>query len=201
MRIRLPSLLLLFSCALAWAAPPADLPQRDLRLELRQIEDPGEDGAMVLRTNGSEPLLLAQSVRVRNGATAQLRMNTALPMQWVQKIEAQPQSSASAALTGTGITQAITWMDAGQALQVTPRWPGGQRAVQLEVQVQSAAVGERYGAELPAQTRSFISTVVQAPLGEWVTLAGSGTASTPGSYSSQSAANTPKLVQIRVTLN
>jgi hypothetical protein len=190
--------------SLASLAARADLPKRDFKIELRQIEQ-GDSGAYSVNTRPSVPLLLDQSVKVRNGEKASLRFNVSMPMQWIQKIESQTSSInvAGTAIqsSGVGLSNAITWMDAGQSLTVTPRWAGGKQPVKLEIDIQSASVDERVGSELPNQTRGQVTTVMSAPLGEWVTVATSGERDQPGVYSSSASGTVPRIVQIRVSLN
>jgi hypothetical protein len=89
-------------------------------------------------------------------------------------------------------------MDAGQSLKVKPRWPGGQQPVVVEVDMQSSSVGDRIGAELPEQSRSQVATTVSALLGQWVTIAATGSRPQLGVYGSDASSNTRLLLQIRV---
>lgn len=185
----------------ALAALPvlAELPPRDLTLELRQIED---TGGVTVSTQSREPTLAPQQIRVRNGAKASLRLGQSLPMQWVQSAVAQSASlaasGATASSSGGGVVNAVTWMDAGQSLTVQPRWPGGKQAVMVEIEVQVATVGDRVGSELPIQSRSQMATTVSAPLGQWVTLATTGRNAQRGDYSSEATAEPRRLLQLRV---
>lgn len=182
---------------------------RDLTVELRQVRD-GEQGnaqvtggAYTVGTANRAVDLAPQLVRVRNGEKAILQINQSMPMQWVQKIESQSATlsaaSASASSQAGGVTQAITWLESGQSFTVTPHWPGGKKAVKVEIEVQSSAVDERTSADLPATARQRYSTTVSAPLNQWVTIATSGRAERPGSYSSSGTSDARRLVQIRVS--
>jgi hypothetical protein len=166
----------------------AELPRRDLLVELRQIDEGG--AGYVVGTQPQAALLAPQQVQVRNGAKASLKLGQAMPVQWVQ--------SATTGALGSGVKQKVTWFEAGQSLHVQPRWPGGKQPVALEVEVQSASVQEQPGAPLPTQSRSQVVTTVSAPLGQWVTVASTGAAPQPGVYGSQSAAQTRRLLQLRV---
>jgi hypothetical protein len=198
-----PTRLLLLSLSLApailMAAPPEPasparpaLPQRDLLVELRQIEE-GSAG-YVVGTRPQAPLMVPQQLQVRNGSQARLSWGQAIPMQWVQSV------NAAGPMMGAGVKQGLTWLQAGQAFSVRPRWPGGQQPASVEVEMQSASVEDRPGAELPTQRRGEVVTTVQAPLGQWVTLARSGQQAPKGSYSSDAATQRPRLLQLRVTL-
>ena len=181
----------------------AQLPKRDLAIEVRQVES-RDASASVVGTQPRAPAFLAQRVTVRNGEKATLRFNVSMPMQWVQRIDSlasAPQTGASGQSTGTGMTNAITWLDAGQSLVVTPRWSSAKQPVVVEIEILTAAVDERTGAELPSQLRSQTATTVSAALGEWVTIATDGQAGKAGVYSSAPSADVARMIQLRVTAN
>lgn len=195
-------LLGLVICCLGLALPAqAELPARDLTVALRQVEDAG---GVTIGTQSREPLLAMQQVRVRNGAKASLRLSQSIPMQWVQSASSQSESlsagGATASKNGGSVNNALVWMDAGQSLTVQPRWSGQIRqAVTVEIEVQSAAVGDRVGADLPTQARSHMNTTVSAPLGEWVTIATTGGGSAPpGVYGTGTVGESRRLLQLRV---
>lgn len=192
----------LFGLACLMALPAlAQLPQRNLIVDVRQVEA-GRDDGYTVSTTSREALMTAQTVSVRNGEKASVNVSKSMPMQWVQSVSAQnatlSASGLSASNTGGGVTNGLVWLEAGQSLQVQPHWPGGKQPVRLDIEVQSASVGHRTGTELPDQTKSQLVTSVNAPLGQWVTVAISGSASQAGVYSSQAAANSQRLLQIRV---
>ena len=184
----------------------------DLTVELRQVKEGQEEqngsGAPSGYTVSTAPHtaeFAAQQVRVGNGEKASLRITQSMPMQWVQKIESQSATlsvpSASASSSTGAVTQAITWMEAGQSLTVTPHWPGGKQAVKIDIEAQASIVDERTTSDLPASTRQHFSTTVHALLRQWVTIATTGSAPKPGSYSSNGSAQGRKLIQIRVLPN
>ena len=179
----------------------AELPKRDLTVELRQVEE-GDSSGYSVGTQSRTPLLAAQHVQVKNGEKASLSLGCSIPMQWVQSVTAQSAtlaaSGASASSSGGSLSNAVTWMDAGQILKVKPRWPGGQQPVVVDVDMQSASVGERTGAELPEQSRSQVATTVSAPLGQWVTIAATGSRPQPGVYGSDASSNPRLLLQLRL---
>jgi hypothetical protein len=189
------------------------LPKVDLTVELRQVRDGQEDmadppssgGAYIVSTAPRAAEFATQQVRVRNGEKASLRINQSMPVQWVQKVEAQSASlsaaSASASSHAGSVTQAVTWMEAGQSLTVTPQWPGGKQAAMVDIEVQSSAVNDRNGSDLPTTTSHQVSTTVSAPLRQWVTIATTGTSARPGSYSSTGSSEGKRHIQIRLMPN
>lgn len=205
------TILLCMASMAAQAAPP----KVNLTVELRQVKEGQEDqdnpqagnsGGFTVGTANRAVEFAPQQVRVRNGEKASLQINQSMPMQWVQKIESQSATlsaaGTSASNTSGGVTQAVTWMESGQSLTVTPSWPGGKQAVKVEIEAQASAVDERTSSDLPATSRQRYSTTVSAPLNQWVTIARSGQAARAGSYSSagSSAASSDgrRLTQIRV---
>lgn len=179
-------------CLLVATLPAlAELPRRDLTVELRQIEDqPG----YVVSTQPRTPALAPQQVQVRNGEKAVLRMAQSLPVKWTQSV------SQGGRNVGAGVSYGLVWMEAGQGFTVTPRWPGGKQAASLQIEVTTASVDASTGAELPNQQRGQVSTTVSAPLGLWVTIASTGgEAAQPGVYSSRAVADTKQLIQVRVS--
>lgn len=184
----------------AWPvlAQPA---QRDLTVELRQVEEGG--AGYGVGTQPSAPLMAPQQVQVRNGGKATFSLGQSIPLQWVQSVSTRDASltvpGAQARSSGGAVKQGLTWLEAGQRISVQPRWPGGQQAVSVEVEVQTASVQSRDGAELPVQTHSEVATTVGAPLGQWVTIATTGSRPQRGVYSSEVAADARRLLQLRVS--
>ena len=189
---------------------------QDLTVELRQVKEGQEDqdspqaggtsgSAYTVGTANRTVDFAPQQVRVRNGEKASLHINQSMPMQWVQRIESQSATLSAAGTSASqnsgGVTQAVTWMESGQSLTVTPNWPGGKQAVKLEIEVQSSAEDGRTGSDLPATSRQRYSTAVSAPLRQWVTIATSGSASKAGSYSSAGTSDGRRLIQVRVLAN
>ena len=162
----------LMSLAISMAL--AQLPGRDLTLELRQIEEGG--AGYVVGTQPTATLLAPRQLQARNGARARFSVGQAIPLQWVQSVAAQSvtlaASGVSASSRGGGVAQALTWMQAGQHIAVLPRWSGGKQDVAVEVEVQLAAVQARTGPELLAQQRSHWVTTVSAPRGVYGSEAG-----------------------------
>lgn len=175
----------------------AQLPRRDLAVEVRQVDsrDASSAEASVVASQSRAAAWMAQKVVVRNGEKATLRFNVSMPMQWTQSIDLQSSGTNS----GPGVTNATTWMDAGQSIVVTPRWTSAKQPVVVEIDILTASVDARTGTELPNQLRSQTATTVSAPLGEWITIATEGTASPTGVYSSTPEVSR-RAVQLRVTL-
>jgi len=188
--------------SLAAASVLAQLPKRDLMVELRQVEEGG--AGYVVGTQHRAELLAPQQVQVRNGAKATFNIEQAIPLLWVESGAAYSASlaasAAKASSSGGGFQQGLIWMEAGQKISVLPRWPGGAQAVTVEVEVQLAAVeAQRGGAQLPEQKRSQLVTTLGAPLGQWVTLATTGSSPQRGVYSSEASSDARRLLQLRVS--
>jgi hypothetical protein len=183
--------LLCLGAGWACAAPP----QRDLTVELRQVED-GQDPSTNYRagSNDAAALLPLQKIQVRNGQKGMLRFNQSTPVQWVEAAQ------AASANSGAGVKQALQWFDTGSSITATPRWPGGKQPATVELEVQQADMAGQPQANMPAQRRASFSSTVTAPLGQWVTIAASGEPAAPdGNYSSNTAADgARRLLQIRV---
>ena len=179
----------------------AELPKRDFTIDVRQVDNSSTAGTVV-STQSRTPGLVAQRVTVRNGEKATVRFSMSMPLQWTQKLESSAQSSTNGATTtqtsGGAVTQGMVWMEAGQSLVLTPRWSGGKQPVLVELDIQTSAVDDRTGADLPPQVRSQTSTTVSAVLGEWTTIAVQGQSNTAGVYGSASSSDGPRALQIRV---
>lgn len=198
-------LILLAGLALA-PSVQAQLPKRDLSIELRQLGEVQEssDGYHA-STAASHTSLPTQTLLVRNGEKGTLRMQQSVPMQWVTSVQSQSSSvkvpDAEASSSGGGVTQALHWFDVGQSITVIPKWPGGKKDVALEIEVQQADMQVVHNADLPRQTRNQLITIVILPLNTWVTIAASGKGPAPaGRYSSEGGADARRLLQVRVTV-
>ena len=169
-------------------AKPA-LPQIDLMVELRQVD--AHSAGFSVGTQPGVALIAPQQVRVRNGEKAYLSMEQALPMHWVQ--------SAVSGRNAAGVSQAVTWMQAGQSLAVQPVWADEKEAITVHLEVQSAAVGARKSQDLPTQSRSQLVTTVKVFLNEWVTVAATGRVPQRGVFSSDGAGDNRRWMQVRVS--
>ena len=204
----------------------AQLPARDLTVELRQVEEgkapsaggENDTGKSYSAGSASRSGWESQMVQVRNGEKASLQMQGSTPMQWVQSVSVQPGAAISATTAGkpatgasaaaqgslAGINNALAWFDAGQALSVQPKWPGGNKPALVVIEVHQAAFEDRVGSDLPTQSRASLATTVTTPLAQWTTIAATGPAAGYASfggaarYSSDASHQTRQLLQIRV---
>jgi len=210
--------------------PAAPLPPAvNLTVWLRHV-DVQQPGSVTISTqNQQRPLLAAQQLRVRNGGRALFRMDQAIPLQWVtaasgfwgesrgrqagsaQIASGAPAAGGSASLSrssewrerseGGSFSQQTVWLQTGQSLAVQPIWPGGTAPVDITVDLQQANAGPGTSTMTPRQNSVQVATSVFGALGEWVTIAATGNAQAPGSYSSEAARNPPRALQVRVTLD
>ncbi len=182
------------------AAQPraAGLPLRNLLVELRQGEATrfeadeagvgsgsfvvGADGrasarvGVTLEARGRDATADAVlRVQVINGGRAALRVGASVPLQWLEWV-ATP--AGPIAIVGS------QRVETGRGFVVRPRWPGGDAPVTVELHSESATLAtgglpSRHapdGQPLPdgAVDRSGLLTTLQLPLGQWVTVASSG---------------------------
>ena len=216
-------------CSLSLLTLPswAQNPKVDLLVELRQVEEGSAGSSNTGGSNSSwstsqrEQLLTPQRIQVRNGSKASMSLGQSVPVQWVQSVSGFTSSqsstggdtsttvgtttntamggSAQGSSRGGSVTQGLMMIDTGQRLVVHPTWGGGAQAVVVEVEVQSARLDTRPGAELPGQSRSELVTTVSAPVGHWVTIASTGASAVRGSYGSEGAETSRKLLQLRIS--
>ena len=197
-------LALFVACAsLAQVRVRAQLPPRDLTVELRQVEE-RKDALNIYNAGsaGTSREWPPFSLVIRNGEKGVLRMLQSVPMPWVQSVQSQSSalkiSDASASSSAGGVTQALIWFDVGQSIAVTPKWPGGKKDVTLELELQQADMHTVHNVDLPRQTRSQITTIITVPLDTWVTIAVSGKQPLPaGTYSSEDSVDARRLLQVR----
>ena len=183
----------------------AQLPKRDLHVELRQVEEGREAAQGYRASTGPATVWTAQSLSVRNSEKGVLRAQQSVPMQWLQSAQSQSTSltvpNAASSSSGGGVTQGPYWFDVGQSMTVRPKWPGGKKDVVLEIKVLQEDISTLHNADLPQQARIQLSTTVTVPLNQWVTIAASGKgAPAAGNYSSESATEARRLLQVRVSV-
>lgn len=107
------------------------------------------------------------------------------------------------------IVPQTVWIDLGQGLVVTPRWPGGRAPVTVELEARSgepAQGGGVYSGRLDPDgqvRRSEVSSTISVPLGEWTVVARNGGQSSraqSGTLSTRSLDESrSELLEIRVT--
>jgi hypothetical protein len=205
----------LLAASLAVAAQP--LPQRNLSVEVRVVEDSATTrrdvqaaGAVTIGSNrradvaGSTTLLgsatrsdadVLQRVLVLNGGRATLQLAQG------QRVDV---TDVFWTPWGPGAAVRGQWVELVNGVQVQPRWPGGSAPVTVEIAAQRS-VGTTPGGQVaqdnfPA-TWSTLSTV-QVALGEWVEVAqlqGRQAATTSGGFSAATASRQRSL-QLRVSL-
>lgn len=188
----------------------AKLPQRNMTVELRTVSQaeldrqtasqaPASSG-YVLRTqpSGADGLEI-QKVFVANGEQVQMALNRQTPYQWVKAagVQTTPRSG-----TTVGVENALQWTESARSLTVRVRWPGGKQAAALDIQVDTADEDARVSQNVPGQLRSRVATSVSVPLGQWATLAVSGTRAAvekTGVYSTRTLdSDAVQLLQVRV---
>lgn len=152
-------------------------------------------GTSAMSTQADE----SQELRVLNGESASFRWSQSVPFQWMQAATAGTTASSGGR---AGIVNAVTWLQAGQALRVQPHWPGGDQPVRLEVRLESERIDERPGGEMPATSSRQSGTTLAVPMGRWTTLATTGSAQPvpgPSAWSTQSSqARDRQWIQVRV---
>jgi hypothetical protein len=191
------------------AAPP----QRNLSVEMRVSDDQADaqrdaqgsvsigsrggrvdaGGAVVVRSGSSRQATDAmQRVLVLNGGRATLRLAQGLQVDDTE-VWWTP--------WGPGAAVRSQWVELVNGMEVSPRWPGGDAPVLLEIAAQSAGrATPQSGQPLPPQSSVF--TTVQVPLGEWVEVARvQGRQSTlSGSGFAAATASRQRSLQVRVSL-
>lgn len=200
----------MFGLGLAQAAPP----QRNLSVEMRisdDSSDTGRDaaaGASVtigstgpLRDGGGvsvrsrsqqQGLGAVQRVLVLNGGRAGLRLAQGMTVDDTEVVWTP---------WGPGAAVRSQWIELVNGMEVSPRWPGGDAPVRLEIAAQSAGrAPQNSGQALPPQLSVF--TTVQVPLGEWVEVAQlhSRQSSVSRSGFSAATASRQRSLQVRVSL-
>lgn len=184
----------------AYAASP--LPQRDITVELRQIEENyGEPAGYTVSSQSGSGLaaLSYQKIMVRNGEKALVKMGQSTPKQWVQSVSSANSVNGTAGNTAYGATTMLEWLQSGYSITVQPRWTGANHPAIVEFEVEQKDLQTVTNADMPTQARRQFSSTVTAPLALWVTISSAGEVPKAGVYSTSSAnkANRQAL-QIRV---
>ena len=94
------------------------------------------------------------------------------------------------------------WVELVNGMEVSPRWPGGDAPVTLEIAAQSAGrATPNSGQPLPPQASVF--TTVQVPMGEWVEVArvqGRQSSVSGGGGFGAATSSRQRSLQVRVSL-
>ena len=197
------------------------LPQRNLRIELRQGDETelarqgaGASGSVVISSHRSvnaqggvtvhttrrESVTRGdgtQQVLVLNGGRAGIRLAQQQPLQWYQVVWN--------ARDGATLVPSTVMLEAGRGFTVHPRWPGGSEPVTLEIEAESGRFNDASSGVQgqPLREGGTTLTRVQVPLGEWVTIASTlddQQSSERGAWSSAEArSRRSTVVQVRVT--
>jgi hypothetical protein len=216
----LSTVLLLLLIGLWSSARAESLPRKNLWVELRWVDiqvstaavAAVRDGAVVLGTTGSYSprgqvvlgtgnqdgtIQALPRLMVLNGRSASVQISETSPVQWLDyAVELAPGARGASAAAGARVYAAPRSGHATQlrGFSVSPRWPGGQAPVQVEL---------RSSSDQGTGQAELFSTV-QIPLGQWLTIARSGdavAASPRGSLSTRDAeARTLRELQLRVDL-
>ena len=192
------------------AAPP----QRNLSVEMRVSDDQADaqrdaQGSVTIGSRGGRPNVggsvtvqagssrqasdSTQRVLVLNGGRATLRLAQGLQVDDTE-VWWTP--------WGPGATVRSQWVELVNGMEVSPRWPGGNAPVTLEIAAQSAGrATPNSGQPLPPQASVF--TTVQVPMGEWVEVARvqgrQSTVSSGGGFGAATSSRQRSL-QVRVSL-
>jgi hypothetical protein len=187
----------------------AALPDVTLLVELRWVDSalaPAaqagvRDGAVVVGTAGAVsprgPGVITataglapappDSLRVRNGERAALRLTTREPLQWVDAVaELSPQGQ----VRGIYARPQSRERELTRSITVAPSWAGGRAPVRVALQV--------------ADDDTALATTLEVPLERWQTVARTGATTPPaprGTVSSSDAAARPtRELQLRVSM-
>lgn len=132
-----------------------------------------------------------QQVTVLNGGRARLFFGSSQPVTTWQWAWGPGQGGGGGGWTSYGpqegagnspvqVVPQTTWIDLGQGLIVTPRWPGGRAPVTVELEARSsepAQPGGAYSGRVDPDgqvRRTEVSSTVSVPLGEWTVVARNG---------------------------
>ena len=132
-----------------------------------------------------------QQVTVLNGGRARLFFGSSQPFttwQWAWGpgqggggwTSYGPQEGSGADQGAVHVVPQTTWIDLGQGLVVTPRWPGGRAPVTVELEARSSEpmqAGGAYSGRLEPDgqvRRTEVGSTVSVPLGEWTVVARNG---------------------------
>lgn len=197
-----------------WSREP-ELPKRNLIVELRWVDavlsgaalSGVRQGAVVVGTAGSvspgpavttstlrRDAAAIQQVRVLNGMSASVMMSEPQAVQWVETAVELPLDGAGRGGARVLMQPRSSPAEPRQGFVVSPRWPGGEAPVRVELRSLAPIDGGR----------AEVLSTVQLALDEWLTVARSG--GTPSraaqgvTSSSDAQAQRTRELQIRVQL-
>ncbi len=190
---------------LAQAAPPLQNLVVEMRVSEQQTDQQHEArGAVVVGSRGARPGGGA-SVSVQAGSSQQAQQTSQRVL--VLNGGRATLSTAQGLLVddtevwwspwGAGAAVRSQWIELVNGIETRPSWPGGAAPVTVEVAAQRSMPG---GTTPPAQWT--LVTTVQAPLGEWVTVAqvaGRQAAAVSGGFGA-STSSRQRSLQLRVSL-
>ena len=206
------AILALLGWGAARAAPP--LPQRNLSVEMRVSDDSSDArrdaaaaGSVTIDSRGrvqgsgvttlssstqQQGLGAVQRVLVLNGGRASIRLAQGVMVDDTEVVWTP---------WGPGAAVRSQWVELVNGMDVSPRWPGGNAPVTLEIAAQSAGrATQNAGQAPPPQLSAF--TTVQVALGEWVEVAqlNSRHSSVLRSGFSAATSSRQRSLQVRVSL-
>jgi hypothetical protein len=187
---RRPVLLVLATAGIAPAVRAQvsrSLPMRNLLVELRQGDEQQlasreagvRGGSVTIDSSGAQVGLqggfearshdasgdVVQRLLVLNGGQGRIAIGSGAPMlQWLQVVWTP---------SGPAVIGAREWVEALRAMQVRPRWPGGDAPVEVELRAEANRRGAG-GTPTEGIDAASVLTTVQVPLGKWITVASSG---------------------------
>lgn len=185
---------------------PTSTARVNLTIELRQVQTPPDQVVSHTTDSPHQPRIAAQQIRVRNGGRAVFALQQSIPLQWVtagfgasRDSRDGPKGQGPSAMGG--FQQQIVVAQAGQSLTVEPRWSEGKASVELTIDLQRTGTAPGANTVLSRQSATQLATTVYATPGEWVTIASTAGAPSPGTVSTRTAAQRGMVVQVRVLLD
>jgi len=197
------------------------LPAGDLLVELREVDAAPSSGWSARSGDaGAARQRPVQQVRVANGAKASVNVGVTRPLQTWQAAPAAllptsiapplsppgaPAKAPPPPAPGQAMPMAapdLQWLEAGQQLTVTVRWPGGREPASVVLSAKASRFDPTVApgsAEPPQRSDNKLETTVLAPLGQWVTLAASGADADDANVVASAQAQAPRVLQLRVS--
>lgn len=188
------------------SSEPTSTARVNLMVELRQVQMQPDQVVSHTTDSPHQARIAAQQIRVRNGGRAVFALQQSIPLQWVtagfgawRDSRDGPKGQGPSAMGG--FQQQIVVVQAGQSLAVEPRWREGQASVELAIDLQRTGTAPGANTVLSRQNTTQLATSVYATPGEWVTIASTAGAPSPGTVSTRTAAQRGMVLQVRVLLD